>query len=155
MMNTNVNLFKTMVDFYNTVSYTHQYIFGVMYKGNVYMVKADSDILAYVLMLDKAGRGNGHSLRFRPNNSIKVMLIALGAQILCSSEMFKQECANSKYNKGEVFEKMVTEYFGQEWHKDNVPFTDDGDITVDGIAWQIKYENATFINEKQMVRMGC
>ena len=43
--------------------------------------------------------------------------------------------------------------FGQIWEKDNVPFTDDGDLTVDGIAYQLKFEKATFINEKQMMRM--
>lgn len=62
--------------------------------------------------------------------------------------MFK----DSKYNRGEIFEKMVTELNGQEWEKDNVPFTDDGDLTVDGIAYQIKFEKATFTSEKQLAR---
>ena len=48
---------------------------------------------------------------------------------------------------------MVTEFYGQTWEKDNVPFTEDGDITVDGIAYQIKFEKATFTNEKTLARM--
>ena len=73
--------------------------------------------------------------------------------VLCSTEMFNTLVAESKYNKGEIVEKLVTEYFGQTWTKDNVPYTEDGDITVDGIKYQIKFEKATFINEGQMIRM--
>ena len=54
---------------------------------------------------------------------------------------------------GEVFEKMETEKAGQTWTKDNVPFTIDGDLTVDGIAYQIKYEGATFTNEKTLAKL--
>ena len=149
----NITLFNKMVEFYNSKAYTHNYIFGFNYKGNVYMVKTTSKILAYVLKLDKASRGKGYSLRFKPNNTIREMLLAEGAELICSVEMFKSLVADSKYNKGEIFERLVTEWFGQEWEKDNVPFTDDGDLTVDGIAYQIKYEQATFITEAQMMRM--
>lgn len=146
-------ILKNLVDFYNSRAYTHRYIFGIIWKGCVYMVKADSGLLAFVLKLDKASRGNGYALRFKPNNTIRNLLISHGATMLCSAEMFNELVKDSKYNKGEVFEKLVTEYYGQTWEKDNVPFTDDGDLTVDGIAYQIKFESATFINEKQMLRM--
>ena len=150
---TNTALFATMINRYNEVAFTHNYIFGFNYKGNVYMVKTTSKVLAYVLKLDKASRGKGYSLRFKPNNKIREMLLAEGAELICSVEMFKSLVADSKYNKGEIFERLVTEWYGQEWEKDNVPFTDDGDLTVDGIAYQIKYEQATFITEAQMMRM--
>lgn len=149
----NITLFNKMVEFYNSKAYTHNYIFGFNYKGNVYMVKTTSKVLAYVLKLDKASRGKGYSLRFKPNNKIREMLLAEGAELICSVEMFDELVKTSKYNKGEIFERLVTEWYGQEWEKDNVPFTDDGDLTVDGIAYQIKYEQATFITEAQMMRM--
>lgn len=149
----NATLFYSMINRYNKKSYTHHYIFGFYFKGNVYMVVADSKILAYILKLDKASRGQGYSLRFCPNTDQKLMLIGMGATVLCSTEFFNMEVANSRYNKGEIFEKMVTEYFGQEWTKDNVPFTEDGDLTVDHIAYQIKFEKATFTNEKSLARL--
>ena len=40
------------------------------------------------------------------------------------------------------------------WEKDNVPFTKDGDLTVDGVAYQIKYQKATFCNEKSLANLG-
>ena len=87
------------------------------------------------------------------NNKIKELLLAEGAELICSAEMFKTLVSESKYNKGEIFEKLVTEWFGQTWTKDNVPFTEDGDLTVDGVAYQIKFEQATFLTEAQMLRL--
>ena len=151
MMNT--ALFQMMIDRYNELSYTHNYIFGFYFQNNVYMVEATSEILPYILKLDRASRGQGYSIRFSPNNAQKAVLLAKGAQVICSKEFFETSVKESKYNKGEIFEKMVTEFFGQEWEKDNVPFTDDGDLTVNGIAYQIKFEKATFTNEKTLARM--
>lgn len=149
----NIALKEKMVEFYNTHAYTHEYMFGFRFNGNIWMVKVTSQILPFVLMLDKASRGAGYALRFKPNKAVKTLLLSKGATIVCSEKLFDELCESSKYNKGEIFEKLVTEMFGQTWEKDNVPFTDDGDLTVDGIAYQLKFEKATFINEKQMMRM--
>ena len=152
-MEKNVALFRKMVEFYNTNAFTHNYIFGFRFNGNIWLVKVTSEILETILKLDKASRGAGYALRFKPNKSIKSYMLSLGAEVLCSEQLFDDLCNNSKYNKGEIFEKLVTEISGQTWEKDNVPFTDDGDLTVDGIAYQIKFEKASFINEKQMLKM--
>ena len=151
----NIALKAKMVEFYNRYAFTHNYVFGFRFNGNIWLVKVTSEILERVLTLDKASRGAGYALRFKPNRAAKSYMMSCGAELLCSEKFFDELCASSKYNKGEIFEKLVTELNGQEWEKDNVPFTDDGDLTVDGIAWQIKFEKATFINEKQMLRMGA
>ena len=149
----NLALFNQMLDAYETNAYTDEYIFGIRYKGSIYMIKTTSQLLALVLKLDKASRGKGYSLRFKPNNKVRELLLSQGAELICSAEMFDELVKNSKYNKGEIFEKLVTEWFGQEWEKDSVPFTEDGDLTVVGIAYQIKFEQATFLTEAQMLRL--
>jgi len=149
---TNTALFMTLINGYNALSFTHHYIFGFSYKGNIYMAHADADMLPALLNLDKASRGAGYSIRFKPNASKKIALMP-NAELICSVKFFEETVANSIYNKGEIFEKMVTERFGQTWEKDHVPFTEDGDITVDGIAYQIKFEKATFISEKGLMNM--
>lgn len=151
MMNT--ALFQTMIDRYDMFAYTHHYIFGFIFKDNVYMVKTTSKILPYILKLDKASRGQGYALRFLPTLDQKTFLLTQGATLICSKLFFEEQVSNSKYNKGEIFEKIVTEHFGQEWEKDTVPFTEDGDITVNNVAYQIKFEKATFTNEKILARM--
>ena len=149
---TNTALFMNLIDRYNAVAYTHEYIWGFEYKGNIYMSMTDSSAMAHVCKLDKASRGCGMALRFCPTADQKLALMT-GAQVLCSKKYFEEVYADSKYNRGEIFEKMVTEYFGQEWEKDNVPFTEDGDITVDGIAYQIQFQKATFCNEESIANL--
>lgn len=150
---TNTALFQNMIDRYNAMSFTHQYIYGFCYQNNVYMVRTDATLMPYILKLDKASRGAGYSLRFCPTNEQKVLLIGKGAQILCSKDFFDETVASTIYNKGEIFEKMITEFYGQRWEKDNVPFTKGGDLTVNGIAYQLKFEKATFTNEKTLARI--
>lgn len=147
-----INLFKTMIDRYNAVAYTHNYIWGFEYKGIVYMAITDASVMPFVCKLDKASRGAGYALRFCPKTEQK-MLLMQSAQVLCSVNYFESVKAECKYNKGEVFEKLVTEFYGQEWTKDNVPFTVDGDLTVNGTAYQIKFEKATFCNEKSLANL--
>lgn len=151
-MTTNTALHMNLIDRYNAVAFTHEYIWGFEYKGNVYMATTDASVMPFVTCLDKASRGAGYALRFCPNAQQKLALMPM-ATLLCSKKFFDETVADSKYNKGEIFEKMVTEYMGQVWEKDNVPFTEDGDITVDGIAYQIKFQKATFCNEKSIANL--
>lgn len=150
---TNTALFEMMINRYNSLSFTHNYIFGFHFQNNVYAVTTTSEILPYILKLDKASRGQGYSIRFKPTKAQKILLISKGAELICSSNYFKALVSESKYNNGEIFEKMITERNNQTWTKDNVPFTEDGDLTVNNIAYQIKFEKATFTNEKSLAKM--
>ena len=146
------NLFKMMIDRYNSVAYTHNYIWGFTYKKVVYMAVTGAETMPYVCKLDTASRGCGKALRFCPKTAQKLVLLP-NAMPICSAKYFKAVADSSKYNKGEVFEKMVTELFGQEWTKDNIPFTKAGDIEIDGVPYQIKFEAATFCNEKSIANL--
>ena len=149
----NERTLEMMINRYNEKAFTHNYIYGFCLKGMVYMVVTTAEIMPYILKLDRASRGAGYALRFCPTTEQKLLLLAKGATALCTKEMFETLVEESKYNKGEIFEKLVTENSGQEWTKDNVPFTKGGDLTVNGIAYQIKFEKATFTNEKTLARL--
>ena len=149
----NTAIFMTLINGYNSKAYTHEYVFGFTFENTVWAVKVDSSFLPYILKLDKASRGAGFALRFCPNRQQKAMLLSLGAIALCSKDYFNAVCASNKYNKGENFEKLYTEHCGQTWVKDNIPYTEAGDIEVDGVAYQVKFEKATFTNEKSLARM--
>ena len=58
-----------------------------------------------------------------------------------------QNIIRVKYSK-------ITEYFNQEWKKDSVPFWMDGDITINKVPYQIKFESASFINEKLLAKLN-
>ena len=149
----NNELKNTIQSFYNKTAYAHLYIMGFRMNGNIYFVIVKAQMLDHLTKLDKASRGAGYSLRFKPTKAQKNLMMSFGAQVLCSEKFFDELVEMSKYNRGEVFEKLITEYFGQTWVKDNIPYTEAGDIEVDGVAYQIKFEKATFITEAQMMRM--
>lgn len=149
---TNTALLHSMIERYERKAFTNRYIFGFTFAHNVYMVEANADLLPSILCLDRASRGAGYSLRFCPTKDIKVLLMN-GAKVLCSEKFFTEQVESSIYNRGEIFEKLVTESFGQEWTKDNVPFYEGADLTANGIAYQIKFEKATFANEKSLARI--
>ena len=150
---TNTTIFNELVNGYNALAYTHEYMFGFEDRGTIYCAIANASVLNLVCTLDRASRDAGFALRFKPNKAQKELLKTFELIPVCSSLYFNQLVADTKYNKGEVFEKLMTEYFGQVWVKDNVPFTEDGDLTVNGIAYQIKFEKATFTNEKTLAKL--
>lgn len=139
---------------YNKRNVAHVYVLGFALKGRIFAVRVNAETCAEYVKLDKASRGAGLSLRFKPNTGDKLDLLTAGEIFeLCSVAVFKALVAESKYNKGEIFEMLITEHFGQTWVKDNVPFTEAGDINVDGTEIQIKFEGATFCTEKQILRL--
>ena len=151
----NSELKQTILAFYNRHAYAHLYIMGFRWGGLIYYVIVKAQTLDHLTKLDKASRGAGMALRFKPTKAQKTLMLSLGAEILCSEKFFDELCEMSKYNKGEIFEMLITEKFGQTWEKDNIPFTKAGDIEIDGVAYQIKFEKATFINEAQMMRLSA
>ncbi len=147
---TNEVVKKMLQDGYNSLAFTDQYIMVYTLKGTVYFTVCDSRLVDRVTCLDKASRGNGYALRFKPNVAQKMLLMTENCTPLCSVKFFNETVADSKYNRGEIAEKLFTEYVGQVWEKDSVPFTEAGDIVWNGIAYQIKFEAATFTTEKTL-----
>ena len=64
------------------------------------------------------------------------------------------ELEDDKYNKGVMFEKLVYEINGQKFRgKDNVRFTEGGDIVIDGKEIQIKYERARICYDSTLKKL--
>ena len=145
----NIALLYNLISRYNALAFTHNYIFGFIFNNNVYMTFTINEILPFILKVDKASRGAGYSLRFKPTNKQKILLME-NSILMCSADYLKDLKENSRYNFGEIFEKMVHERFGKEWKKDNIPFTKGGDIEINGKAYQIKFEKATFASERTL-----
>lgn len=150
---TNFSLKKALWNSYEKLAYTDKYILGFKYAGNIYITYRESLETSDFVKLDNAGRGQGYSIRFKPSKAEKIHLLK-NASVLCSADYFLELVATSKYNKGEIFEKLVTETEAHtEWKKDNVPFTEAGDVEINGTPYQIKFEKATFCNEKSIMNL--
>lgn len=138
---------RTMIKHYRNHSAADSYILGFTFEKNLYMVEVE-EIMPRFLNVEQASRNQGENLRLRIKRNLKAQLMKKNPVCLGSAELLNAE----KYNKGEIFEKLVTEHFGQVWEKDNIPFWVQGDIEVDGRQIQIKLDSATLMNTKQIAK---
>ena len=138
---------RTMINYYREYSAADSYILGFQFDKMIYMVKVN-EIMPRMLTVEQASRNQGENLRLRLRLKYKKQLMKKNPVCLGSADLLTVE----KYNKGENFEKVVTEHYGQTWIKDCVPFWVQGDIEVNGEQIQIKFDGATLMNTKQIAR---
>ena len=146
-------MFNTeMANRYNRIAGAHKYIVGFVRRGVVYYVELNFAELCQLLKDDHASskRGGMLKLRIRVSSEQAIKFIYSGKAVkLCAVE----ELNSDKYNKGENFERIVTETLTSElWVKDSVPFWVKGDINVNGEEIQIKLDGAELTNEKTLAR---
>lgn len=139
----------TMFETYEKFNKAEKYIIGFSHKGMVYMQMVDHLNLD-MITLESASKNQGVSLRFRPKAAHKAQMLV---ESICLGTM--EMLIDQKYNKGEMFEKLITEYYGQEWVKDTVPFHKAGDINLNGVEIQIKFEKAAFCTSRTLERLGA
>ena len=144
---------------YNSLDFTKgHYIVGTHVRGMVYVHVLDNFHFVEMAYLDVASRGAGYCLKYRQTKKAVEALNAAATYSfpLCTEELLEEtaKAYGKKPNRGKAFEKLVTEYFGQTWEDDHVPFWEDGDINLNGQAYQIKYDRCNFCNEKQMQGMA-
>ena len=138
---------QTMIKNYRKYSKADSYIIGFVVDSMLYFTEMD-EIKPRYLNVEQASRNQGDNLRLRLKKSHRESLVK-NAICLGSKDILVGE----KYNKGENFEKAITEYFGQEWKKDTIPFYVQGDININGKEVQIKLDNATLTNSKQIKKL--
>ena len=138
---------RTMMKWYEKFSAADGYIVGFVMDKMLYMVEMER-IAPRFLNVEEASRNQGENLRLRLKKAQKQSL-AKKAICLGSADVLTAD----KYNKGELFEKVVTEYYGQEWEKDTIPFYMQGDINVNGRELQIKLDSATLANSKMLEKL--
>lgn len=146
---------KFLINEYNRLAATHSYIFGFAIGGVVYgaRVMDARNLLWLVTYLDKASSKNGgtYSLKYRPNSKTWAALVTEAEEVkaICSVDYLENLKANSRKNRGQLFEELVAKTWGGELEtKSNLKFTEGGDMNLNGVAYQIKYMKATFTDER-------
>ena len=129
------------------------YIIGIPNAdGMVYSARLDKIPRRYTKIqkeCSKAGGGYGLYINVKNKKFQKQLMknaVAIGTV---------EELENGEYNKGVMFEKMVYEYYGQEFRgKDSVPFHKSGDIVIDGKEIQVKYLHARICYDKTLKKLA-
>ena len=132
----------------------HKYALGFVYEGRLYVVVLSFAELSRYFKLDRASskRGGFAKIRIKLTAKDRAELSAM-AELLGAEDLLT---ADPKHNKGENFERELTERWTAEtWVKDSVPFWVKGDITVNGEEVQVKLDGAELTNEKILARLGA
>ena len=138
---------------YNKNSASHIYYFGFILAGLLYAVCGMSfDELSAYFKNDRASTAKGGFRKIRIKaTSADLKALLPKALLIGSADMLLDE----KWNKGEMFEKVITEMFTTEkWTKDSVPFFLAGDAVINGENVQIKLNGAELTNERILTRYG-
>ena len=136
-----------MIRNYRKYSAADEYIVGFVVDKMLYFVSM-KHIAPRFLNVEQASRNQGDNLRLRLKKNQKLSLMKKAICVGTESDLI-----SDNYNKGENFERIITEYYGQKWEKDTVPFYVAGDINLNGKEVQIKLDSATLINEKLLKKL--
>ena len=142
-----------MIARYNALAAATAYIVGFVLDGLLYYTMS-AHIADEFLKLDRMSskRGGWAKIRVKLTASDRKGLVMGGKAVLIGSADLLNTA--DKYNKGERFERIITETLtGETWVKDSVPFNVAGDITLNGEEVQIKFDGAELTNEKTLMRM--
>ena len=145
---------EEMIARYNALAVATAYIVGFVLDGLLYYTMSahiNPDFLKYDRMSSK--RGGWAKIRVKLTSADRKALVFCGkAVLLGSAELLNTD---DKYNKGERFERIITETLtAEKWVKDSVPFNVAGDITLNGQEVQIKFDGAELTNERTLMRIA-
>lgn len=127
------------IRYYRKYSGAQGYILGFTYKKKNYMIQVKEIMPRFIRVEKEASKKGGkEKLQLRLRNEHMEQLIRKGA-VEIDYEVVKG-------NNGRAFEMWVQNYYGQtarEW--DNDGFWTGGDINIDGIEYQIKFNGAQIV----------
>ena len=143
---------KDLFSTYKATTKANRTEIGFIIDKVLYSIKLkEIDITMVRLTTESKG---GLKLKLQISKAQKLEWLASGkAKRLTTEQEFTKLVSESKYNKGEVLEKMLTEKRGMEWHKDSVRYDQAGDIDLKRDRIQVKFENASLTSAYTMQRV--
>ena len=143
--------------YYNS-AFTHYNIIGAARNGYVkaYLIKLDLDGYK-IIFSDKPCMSKRQTvIKYRSTKEKVDYLTAHALQVidLCTEQeletkrrtLINKKGEPRKENSGECFEWLMAQYFGvSQNEKRNLSYKDGGDIVVNGIPYQVKYERSGIV----------
>ena len=143
------NVTRYLRERYTATAFAHNYIIGVNYKGVIYATHHGENVIEWAFDGAKADTGE-YAIRYRPNNKQRTRLLETARLVYPVCTTAELEAMKTKeFNRGEAFESLILAHYGKAWTKreNNDKHTDGADIEIDGIAYEIKYEQGTLCRE--------
>lgn len=151
---------ETMIKNYRKFSAADAYMLGFVYKKNIYAIAVDEIKPRWInVERESSAKGGRRKLQLRLHAADIDLFMRKGAKFLCSVKDFP--LASNYNNAGVALECVISEQNGIPFRgKENFGFWYDGDLTIDGVSYQIKMDGAQIVVEntletlKKLERMG-
>lgn len=151
---------ETMIRNYRKFSAADAYLLGFEYHNNIYTIAVDEIKPRWInVERESSKKGGRRKLQLRLHAADKELFIRKGAKFICSVKDFPK--GRNYNNKGVALECAISEANGIPFRgKESVGFWFDGDLTIDGVSYQIKMDGAQIVVEdtletlKKLARMG-
>lgn len=140
--------------YYNKLAGCHKYLIFFEYNKNIYCIVVDriaprwctESRESYRYRKDGSRAGGEQKWSMSMSKKHKEELIKKGAEIVMTYAEF-EELGKIKSNKGRRCELWLHEKFNLGEHKDDtVRFDKGGDVCINGIEYQVKFQNASLTN---------
>lgn len=131
---------------YELTKASELYYIIFIYKKVVYLYKTKK--LKEEIIKERLSSKKEKTLSIYMNNKIKEEIINNEEiEVLMTLKEFNRKCKYYKtiknYNKGNVTELLIYKMANQKYERDNIAYYKDGDITIDNVKIQVKFQNAT------------
>ena len=137
--------------YYNKLNGADAYIMFFTYDGKLWMFKTSHIKPSWTVEARESSSNGGYQkwkIYLRKNH--KEQFIKNGAEVVATVEEFDNMPYKNKGHKCEWF--LHQAYNLGEYAPDRTRFDKDGDVTIDGIKYQVKFENASLTNVKVLRR---
>jgi len=140
---------ETLLNIYESHSQADLYRIGFVYRGKVYYIDLSHIPTKWVIYKKATAH---HKAKLQLKVSGKAYLIRNGLAVYL---MTLKEWERIKgYNNGVKFEGYIWRKYKHTYKKDSKPFYEASDIIINGIGYQLKWQNGHLVNIDTLDRLG-
>lgn len=135
---------ENAIRYYRKYSGAERYLVGFLHAHQLYLADVE-ELLPRWLIVKEPSAKHKEKLQVDLKVKHKKQLIKKGATPICTEQEF-EEMNKDLRNKGKTLERLVFEMNGRnDWVADTVRFDKCGDININGIEYQVKFQNAQVV----------
>ena len=142
------------IDMYRKTAFTHNYIVGFDFSGDTFIIAYHDELTNGSFSFDQSR----HNIRIRFDNANKYHYLNNGVVLMKFDTMqfnadfdMWQNNFSVNVNKGHYMEYLLCVKYGYEYKLDSTPYYVAGDIVIDNISYQCKFDDATLATSLETI----
>lgn len=138
------NQVKQLLKYYNQYKASDYFMIGFEYQGKIYFKIVKKIFSKWLRKSHRAGTTVAKANMYI-NQKQRQIWLNNGATYLCTIQEFLDAFDS---NNGWTLEKMIYQHYGVKYKgHDSVPFYKGNDIEINGIGYQIKWQDSQLVTE--------